>query len=275
MNLFDRSSMNVSARAVGALRPSTGCVFALGVSGTVMNLSGNAAVSVATCGILINADLNVNGNASLNAQSIGVVGNALISPNASVNPAPVGPIAAFSDPLAFLSAPSIPPNCLADPLLSANGSSTLLAGCYNGLTVGGNFNLRLSGTYIINGALNLGGNASLIGTDVTLILEGSTTIPANVIMNLTAPTSGPYNGIVMFQPSSNSSALSIAGNAGSTIKGVIYAPNAPVTFTGNAGATLYTDFVTKSLTLAGNASFNSYASLSGVSPPIQSARLVE
>jgi hypothetical protein len=128
--------------------------------------------------------------------------------------------------------------------------------------------------YVINGPFSFTGNVSLTGTGVTLVLEGSTSLPGNVSLNLSAPTSGTYNGVLIDQPSTNTNPLALTGNSGSIFKGIVYAPNAAVTLTGNSGSSIYTDFVVKSLALVGNASLNDYASING-SSVLAAVRLVE
>ena len=117
----------------------------------------------------------------------------------------------------------------------------------------------------------------MTGTGVTLVLLGSTStsLTGNSALNLTAPTSGPYDGILIDQPSSNANALSLTGNSGSTLEGIIYAPSAAVTMTGNSGSNIYADFVVGSLTLTGNAGFNDYAAIAGNNTPLAAAKLVE
>jgi hypothetical protein len=273
-------SITVAARAVANANGSTnGCIYTLGVSGPDISMNGNATVQVTTCGIIDNSSssnaLSMSGNVTLDAQSIGIVGGVSQNGNITLSPTPVTGVVPTSDPLAFLTAPTVPSPCSPDPGLGGSGTQTLTPGCYTGLSASGNVNLTLSpGLYVINGALSLGGNVTLTGTGVTLDLLGSSSFPGNATLNLTAPTSGTYNGVVIFQPSTNTNSISLVGNSGSTLKGIVYAPGAAVTLTGNSGSTIYTDFVAKSLSLVGNASFNSYASINGNSV-LHAVRLVE
>jgi len=273
-------SITVAARAVAYANGATnGCIYTLGNSGADLSMTGNANIQVTTCGLIDNSSssnaLSLNGNVTLDAQSIGIVGGVSKNGNITLSPTPVTGVVPTSDPLAFLSAPTVPGTCNADPNLVGNVTQTLAAGCYSGITANGNINLTLSsGLYIINGPLNLTGNVTLSGTGVTLDLLGGTSIPGNVGLNLTAPTSGTYNGVIIFQPLTNTNALQLTGNSGSIFEGIVYAPGAAVTLTGNSGSTLYADFVSQSLTLVGNASLNSYASINGNSV-LSAVRLVE
>jgi hypothetical protein len=121
-------------------------------------------------------------------------------------------------------------------------------------------------------------NANLTGTGVTFEVLGSTSLVGNGTINITAPISpstNPYLGILFYQPASNTNSISLVGNAGSTLEGVIYAPTAAVNLNGNAGSTIYTDYVVSSLSLNGNASLLSYAALAGSVNPLTAPRLVE
>jgi hypothetical protein len=273
---FFRSSMPVAARAVADNSSTSGCVYTLGTSGPDLSMSGNVTLSVSTCGIIDDSSssnaLQANGNVTLNAQSIGVVGGVSQSGNVTITPTPTTGITAVTNPLASLSDPTVPNPCTPG---TVSGSS-ITAGCYNGISLSGNNSLTLgSGTYIINGNFSMAGNSSITGSNVTLVLEGSASFAGNTTMNLTAPTTGSYSGLLFFVPSTNSSSISIVGNSGSTLEGIIYAPNTAINFTGNSGSTIYTDFVVKSLTMVGNSSFSSYASINSNSVLSSGIKLVE
>lgn len=279
MKMFNFASMTVSARAVATLSTTDSCVWTLGTSGADFQITGNSNISVPNCKILDDSSssnaFTLTGNVNVTANSIGIVGKTNNTGNISLNPTPVTGIQPAGDPLASVPTPTAS-GCVKDPNLTGNTTKTISPGCYKGLTVTGNAALTLQpGTYVIKGTLTMTGNVSMTGTGVTLGLLGSTSLTGNVALNLTAPTSGAYNGILIDQPSSNTNALSITGNAGSTLEGVVYAPGANVTFTGNSGSNVYADWVVKSLTLTGNSGFNDYASVAGSNTPFSTATLVE
>ena len=279
MQLFGRSSMTVSARAVATnLSTTSGCVYTLGTTGVDLSITGNANIQITTCGIVDDSRsrnaLSLNGNVTLDAKSIGVVGGVSKAGNVSISPTPVTGIVSTSDPLAFLPAPTVPKTC-SIASIPTNKTTTLSAGCYSGLSGSGNINLVLNpGLYVINGDFTFSGNVTITGTNVTLDLLGNLNLPGNVGLNLTAPTSGPYNGVVIYQPLGNANPLNLTGNSGSTFEGIVYAPGAAVALTGNSGSSIYADFVAKSLSLVGNASFNDYAAINGNSV-LSAVRLVE
>ncbi len=276
-NLFNLGPITVSARAVAALAKSNGCTYTLGSSGPGIAVTGNATMDVPNCGIFDDSNsgnaLDISGNAALNAKAIGVAGSYSNTGNGSVTPTPIPGMVPESDPLASLPepSPSSYPSCSA----YQPGSKTLTQGCYSGIMIAGNTTLNLNpGLYVIDGDLTLSGNITVTGTDVTIYLMGGTNISSNVTLDLTAPTSGVYNGVLFFQSRSNSNPAVIGGNSGSTLEGILYFPNASLTVTGNSGSTIYSDFIAQSLTLNGNASFQDYALVNG-SSILTAARLVE
>jgi len=62
------------------------------------------------------------------------------------------------------------------------------------------------------------------------IAGGSVSFAGNSGVNLPAPTTGTYKGIVMFQARSDTNALKFAGNTGSgttnVLGGIVYVPSA-------------------------------------------------
>jgi hypothetical protein len=131
------------------------------------------------------------------------------------------------------------------------------------------------GVYIINGTFSLAANSNLSGTGVTFDLFGATAMSGTANLNVSAPNSpGQYDGVLFYQPATNANDLSLIGNPGSVIKGIIYAPSATVTLQGSAGSSIYADFVVNKLTLIGDASIQDYDSIDPTSV-LRTIRLVE
>ena len=146
--------------------------------------------------------------------------------------------------------------------LGGNSSATIQPGIYSSISVSGNARLTMaSGIYIIEGGgFSVSGNASVTGSGVTIVnggsnypgtggTYGSITQGGNSTINLSPVTSGPYAGIVFFQPLDNTNALTVSGNA-SGITGTIYAPGAALSESGNAA--LHASLIVDTLTISGN-----------------------
>lgn len=95
------------------------------------------------------------------------------------------------------------------------------------------------GLYIIEGGnFTAGGGTApaLIGDDVTFYFTngGAAKINGGAQLNLSAPTSGPYSGILFFGGRSDTDAHIIQGDATSSLTGAVYMPASEVTFSGNS-----------------------------------------
>jgi hypothetical protein len=164
------------------------------------------------------------------------------------------------------------------PVSFTTGTHTICPGIYNQIKVSGTASLTLSagsggspGIYIIQGGFTVTGNASVSGQNVFIYNAGSNypssggnfggiTFSGNGTFNLSAPTSGTYARVVIFQSHANTRALSISGNAMSGMSGIIYAPSALFSFSGNTqlqaaldvGMLSLSDNVTLTQTAAGS-----------------------
>ena len=74
----------------------------------------------------------------------------------------------------------------------------------------------------------------IYNTDNSHGTYGSITVSGNGMVNLAAPTSGMYAGILIFQDRNDARALSSSVNATLTLSGTIYAPAAQLAESGNA-----------------------------------------
>jgi Flp pilus assembly protein TadG len=281
MSLFGVLNMTPTARAVATYGQTNGCIVTLGTTGTDISVIGNANITVKTCGIADNSTdpkaLYLQGSATLTASSIGIAGGYQTTGNVSLTPAtPITGVVPTSDPLA--SKVGTPPATTPCSNVPAN-ATTLAPGCWNGISIGSNRTLTLaSGRYVINGDLSLSGTSTLredpLAPGVQLVLYGATSMGGNTTMTLTALSGDPYDGILIWQPASNTNTLQLIGNPGSSLTGIVYAPTATVDLQGNAGAIIAVDFVVKNLSLHGNATLTSYASVNPNSA-LQTVRLVE
>jgi hypothetical protein len=95
-------------------------------------------------------------------------------------------------------------------------------------------------------AISISGNSgnSLTGNGVMIFIgpSGSLKISGNGSVTLSPPTSGIYQGMLIFQSRSNSNMLSVTGNGLMSLTGSIYAADATVSATGN-GDTVATQII--------------------------------
>jgi hypothetical protein len=113
---------------------------------------------------------------------------------------------------------------------SLNGKLTLNPGVY--VVLGGGFtakdNAIINGTGVV--IYNAGSDYNGVGNPL-----GAITLSDNAHLNLTAPTSGPYAGIALFQARDNAQPITLRGNAIEGLSGgILYAPAALVSLGDNA-----------------------------------------
>jgi hypothetical protein len=125
------------------------------------------------------------------------------------------------------------------------------------------------GTYIIEGGgLTVSGNASITGQGVLIYNAGSNypnsggnfggiTLSGNGTFNLSAPTSGPYSGVLIFQSRQNTRALRLSGDGLAGISGIIYAANALLSMTRDGQ--LQASLVVGTLNLSGHVALTQMA----------------
>lgn len=264
MNLFAFDPVTVSARAVAypGLGSSQGDIYALGGGVTDITLNGSDSISVLGA-IYSDGDISMNGSTSITAKFVGATGTA----SGNITPAPVTGMAPVSDPLAYLAAPSTAGAC------QSTTKQPLQPGVYC-TALSGN-NTLSAGTYILKGGVNMTGTAALTGTGVTLYLtnNSSITLKGNATINLSAPTSGTYNDIVIFQDRSDSASAQFTGSSSLTLNGIVYMPDSSVTFSGGSGTPLPATLIVQSLLL--NGSIDLAGAPVGAGYPIKSATLAE
>jgi hypothetical protein len=238
-----------------------------------LTLSGNAGINISGTVVVdsnSSSAISMNGNTQLSATTIEVIGGIQKNGNATVSGAITH--GSVPDPLASLSSPSTTGlNSYGAINLSGNASQPISQGIYTSIQVSGNATLSMNpGIYIIKGGgLSVTGNASISGNGVFIYNAGSNyplsggtfggiSLGGNGNFSLTAPTSGTYAGILIFQSRQNTRALSFTGNAFQGTTGTIYAANALLNLSGNAqlrGNSL----IVGTLNLTGNGSLTQLA----------------
>jgi Flp pilus assembly protein TadG len=263
-SLFLKSPVVIQGRAVAVAASSIPCVLALSQTPLVSLVTGIAAVVLANvladkCTVADNSPgllaLTTDLLSSITAQKVNVVGSS-VSLLGTVTPTPVTGAPATPDPFKGTTVPSI--SSCDHTNLVITGPATLSPGVYcGGLTVNGGGNATLSpGTYYMDvGRGLLGGSGfsvllggTVTGTEVTIVQTSSTLInlPGLSLLgtvNLTAPSSGPYAGLVIFDdlpallgvlPGPN---LAFALSPSVNLIGTIYAPHSVVSYAVNGGTT--------------------------------------
>lgn len=258
MSLFGRKTMTVSARAVAGV-PTNGlvCMWIMGTGDESLQLQGAYDVEATSCGIYVNspsttAFIDTGNGGIVNTKFLDVVGNS--PPSHPTTPTPTTTnTAPRKDPWGNTQG-ATPTNGLCT---STDSTTTSLTGtlsgpglnnaiCYTNAVTITNATLG-SGTYMFENGVTLSGTVNLGGagtTGGTLDIYGGTFNQGNAILNITAPTSGIYNGIAILQPSTNTNTLQVQfGSSNQTLDGYVYAPGATVYMQDNGGGTTATGLV--------------------------------
>jgi hypothetical protein len=283
MQVLGISSGTVRARAVARTGGNgTACFFTLDPSMTGAFTVSNGVNVSSSCGIIVNSSsstaLTASGGASLKAPSISVVGNYTVNNGASISPSPTTGASAASNPFATLPAPSVGACNYTGYSAGGGATVTLNPGVYcNGINIANGATATFTaGTYILKGGgMTFAGGAHITGTGVMFYntYGGGYSYGAFAFNNgtsetLTAPTTGTYAGILLFEDPTvvGGAASSLAGGTSGTLTGAIYLPTTALSFSNGASAA-YTIIVADSVSFTGGVTVNNnYSSLPGGSP---------
>lgn len=220
------------------------CILALNPSAqSAFQVTLLASVTLNGCGIYVNSNstnaMTVALLSGVSATAIDIVGS-FSNFLGSVSPTPVTGAAVVGDPFAYLQAPTVG-SCNFTNYSVGFGTYTLNPGTYcGGINLGifaqATFN---PGIYVINGGgFTVSDQSTATGTGVMFYLTGSNstyrsaTVAALSNAALSAPTSGPYTGLLFFQDRSISSGSDafFGGAASVQLNGSLYFPTTNVSF---------------------------------------------
>lgn len=255
--IFHSEDMPVQARAVATLAGGPACLIALDpTEDQTLSVEGQATVSL-QCGAQANSTsdtaLSQQGvNSSLSASNISTGGATYEGSN--YTPDPATDMAPAGDPFAYLVAPALGP-CLEPAGVPKNypgGSGTIPAGHYcGGLVIeGGTWDFE-PGLYSFDEAgLHITSLSTITGDDVTFYILPTVTgidqgigygnsalyIAGQATVELSAPTTGQWQGVLFYVDQALDPALSVvlAGGSDMSLEGVVYASQQEVYFAGGS-----------------------------------------
>ncbi len=253
--IAEHSDLRVRAR-VSASAGDTACVYALNhTASRALQAGGSTTVTMDGCVIASNSTaldaVYVGGSARLAADCIQSSGGIAATSGLTTKCAQNRERAwRLPDPFRDLVDPAPP------ILMSAGGSSSLSPGRYNNLTLNGDRTL-LPGLYYIEGSLTVQGNVT--GTGVTIFMKnGAVKTNGNANLSLSAPTEGPYAGMLFWSSQTNTSSHSFNGNGLTDLNGFLYFPRGDLTFNGNNGtSSTCLRIVADTIKMTGNSSMRS------------------
>lgn len=244
--LSDQSSLRVNATSYAEVKASAGgCILALSPnSSKAITISGSANVQAPNCTVVSDSDnsdaLDMSGSAKLTTPcSVSVGGQNTTSgltltkcTNPTTNaPATPDPYASVPEPTSLASG-----TCLTLP----NPPINVPQGYYcHGINVSTTATFQ-AGTYYVKGNLAFQGGSNVSGSNVTFFVDksGTTAISGSATVNISAPTSGTYSGILLFgdRAGGTSNNNNISGSSSSVLTGALYYPTEEVTYSGGSSS---------------------------------------
>jgi hypothetical protein len=265
--LFFEGTVTLRANATALVQEGLhACMLALDhTASAAINVSGSTTVTLNGCSVMSNSNANnalsIGGSGRLETSCAGAHGGISASGGLTLTdcPQPRQGLRRMQDPYAGVPEPTVSGPC-ASPTTFA-GPSGSLHSASPGRYCGGMNILRTvnfaPGLYIIDGGtLSATSTAVLNGTGVTFFLTNGARLDINgqAQLNLSAPTTGTYAGLLFFADRSGSSLNhKLNGTSDSILTGAVYLPNDNLAFSGtNNTATGCTQIIARTLDLTGN-----------------------
>jgi Flp pilus assembly protein TadG len=206
----------------------------------------NGSITVNGASVAINGTLDANpqGNITVTGTGSNIDLQGTVPGKGTYSPAPLVNQAPIVDPLINLTMPNY------STLTAKTHSCTQGPGIYDSLEscTGG----MLPGLYVLTGSTSLAGNSGIVANGVTLDFVCSTsgvpracnvgesggglTFRGNAYLNITAPTSGPNQGLSIVADRNYNATFSFGGNGAQANSGTIYAASGTLAYNGNGAS---------------------------------------
>ncbi|WP_262269901.1 pilus assembly protein TadG-related protein [Microvirga yunnanensis] len=279
-SLFLSAPVRLQGRAVVRLdATSQACVLALSPAApAAVKVSGSTTVTLNGCDVASNSSapdaLTMAGGGSLTTDCAYTVGGAITSSSLSLQkcdsvrigaPKTIDPYADLEEPVATgacNSKSNFNADAILEPSYQSHPSGLPVMRFCSGLSVTGGKVTFKPGLYIIeSGSLSVNAGTVLTGAGVTFYFAKGAELKLNggATVNLSAPTTGPYSGLLFFG-SRGSSGIThqVNGASGSTFDGAIYFPASGVEYSGRSGSTGgCTQIIGSTVTFTGNSDVRS------------------
>ncbi|MGQ0533019.1 MAG: pilus assembly protein TadG-related protein [Caulobacteraceae bacterium] len=267
--LFTNEPVAVNVRAVAAYENETqACILALDTwANDAVIFIGNPTATFNGCVVMSNSladdSITIAGSADVTAPCIVSAGGTAVSAELTLTScsAPMEEMPQAQDPFADLPEPSQSGPCASVPNGNPNDPKTINPGIYcGGLDLSGDVTLN-PGVYVVDGGdFRINSNAHVTGHGVTFFLTDGATVHfnGNAEIELSAPTSGTYAGVLMYGDRDQGNAENVFnGTADSSFTGALYFPTQEVTHSGNfSGDNGCLRIVARSIDLRGNSGFS-------------------
>jgi Flp pilus assembly protein TadG len=240
---FTSTPVNLNARAVAKYNTAANaCILALDNTASKSALfSGNMNLQLTGCSVMTNsvaADAGVvQGSAILTTTCLISAGGVSTTSGLTetVCTSPITQASQVADPYKDVPTPTASGACLSD-----SGSSRSPGHYCAGMNLKNNVTLAPGVYYVDGGDFTVNANANISGSGVTIYLTSGSHVNmnGNATVNLSAPTSGTYSGMLFFgDRSAPMGSNKFNGTASSSLTGAIYFPTQEVDYQGNFSGT--------------------------------------
>ncbi len=243
---FFGNMLSVSVRAQAQFTeeaPGGPCITVLANSGQALLVNSGANIQAPTCEIHVHSTQNpafiMNAGSTLNLAKLCVKGTQYIKNGGTISKLETACSVAADPYFNTIAEPAIPPTCVTSGAKDGT-SHSLNPGAHCWVNFNGNPTITFKpGLHIIRGSMNINSGSKVIADGVTFYFpDTDSKIQANGSLKLTAtaPTSGTYAGVLMFEKTSNAGNNAnkrqyvFNGSNGETLQGLIYLPNRDVTY---------------------------------------------
>lgn len=241
------------------------CMLALDTDSDAINMTGSTLVTGRNCAMRSNGGVRMTGSGDINVQAIYTGGTISTTGSVSITGAQNENAGTITDP--FLS--YAPLQTALASLSPGSGSSvsktgvttvTLNPGTYKSMSFTGSGTVTLNpGLYVVNGDITATGSTIISGNGVTIISSGKMSLTGSSSVQLAAPDASALAGGVpgVLYASTSTRDSTVTGSTGMPVTGLIYTPNAHLTFTGSSAVNGCTELVAGTITMTGSSAVES------------------
>ncbi len=259
--------VQVDAEAVaGATSTAPQCMLLLEPSNIGLYANSDAKLN-ANCGIHVNSGhatsaVFANSNSHLAAAAFRVHGTSRLNSGSSVTPTPIEGSPQHADPLASLAEPVSGACTFTDFTVNSGETRTMTPGVYCKKTLinSGSTAVMQPGVYVFrDGEFAINSFSTVTGSGVMMYFENKLArliVNSDSVFQVSAPNSGSYAGVLMFQgrhaDNASASPFTINSNGDTKLEGTIYLPLGTLVVNSNSTANetaSYTAIVARDLVL--------------------------
>lgn len=251
---FPSAKPTIKVRSVAlssSFKGGDACVLTLATTGTAINITSNATMSMSYCTLTSNstdpASITLANNSNTTVSTLYTAGKYTQSGSSTLNTSttPVQNGTPTADPFTSL---GVSMSGAVTNGFTSSATQTISPGVYkNGMTFNSGAKVTMNpGTYYVDqGSFSVNSGATLTGSGVTIVLTSSSSsnyatasIKSGSTVTLSDPSNnGTYAGILFYQDRNApvGSQSSLSGGATMNLTGTLYFPQGALTYSGSAG----------------------------------------